>query len=322
MGGNLQAIEGVTLSGPFVLAPLAGVTDAVMRSLSEEFGAAMTCTEMVSAKGLYYGDRKTPKLLYIPEHAGPTAIQIFGSDPEIMGKAAEMLKDRPNVTLDINMGCPVPKVVKSGDGSALMKNPDLAYDVIRAVVDHAGKPVTVKTRKAFDDRTGSAVEIAKAAEAAGAAAVAVHGRTREQYYHGKADWSVIREVKQAVSIPVIGNGDVLTAEDGIRMMDETGCDLVMVARGAMGNPWLFRDLDRAWKGLEPLPRPSRKEVSEIMLRHFEGLLALKGEYTAVREMRKHVGWYTKGLRGASELRGLMNQVTTEERMREVLRIEE
>lgn len=322
MRGNLQAIKGLTLSGPFLLAPLAGVTDAVMRGLSEECGAAMTCTEMVSAKGLYYGDKKTPKLLYIPEEAGPTAIQIFGSDPEIMGIAAEMLKDHPNVVLDINMGCPVPKVVKSGDGSALMKDPDLAYDVIRAVVEHAGKPVTVKTRKAFDEKTGSAVEIAKAAEAAGAAAVAVHGRTREQYYHGQADWSVIREVKQAVSIPVIGNGDVYTAEDGLRMMDETGCDLVLVARGAMGNPWLFRDLNRAWQGLEPLPRPSREEIAAMMLRHFEGLLALKGEYTAVREMRKHVAWYTKGLRGASELRGLMNQVTTKEQMREVLNIEE
>ena len=218
-------LYGKKLSGPFLLAPLAGVTDAVMRRICFREGASLAYTEMVSAKGLYYGDRKTESLLYIPEDAGPTSIQIFGSDPEIMGYAAEKLSERNNFSLNINMGCPVPKVVRNGDGSALMKDPDLVYDVVRAVADKAGKPVSVKFRKGFDDDHINAVEIAKACEAAGAAAVIVHGRTREQYYSGKADWSIIRQVKEAVDIPVVGNGDVFTGADGVRMMKETGCDI-------------------------------------------------------------------------------------------------
>lgn len=315
-------LYGKKLSGPFLLAPLAGVTDAVMRRICFREGASLAYTEMVSAKGLYYGDRKTESLLYIPEDAGPTSIQIFGSDPEIMGYAAEKLAERNNFSLNINMGCPVPKVVRNGDGSALMKDPDLVYDVVRAVADKAGKPVSVKFRKGFDDDHINAVEIAKACEAAGAAAVIVHGRTREQYYSGKADWSIIRQVKEAVDIPVVGNGDVFTGADGVRMMKETGCDLVMVARGAQGNPWIFRELMAAWRG-EPEPeKPSASEVREMMYQHLDQLVELKGEYAAVREMRKHIAWYTKGRKNGASIRKAVNQIESARQMKEAIRFEE
>ena len=315
-------LYGKKLSGPFLLAPLAGVTDAVMRRICFREGASLAYTEMVSAKGLYYGDRKTESLLYIPEDAGPTSIQIFGSDPEIMGYAAEKLSERNNFSLNINMGCPVPKVVRNGDGSALMKDPDLVYDVVRAVADKAGKPVSVKFRKGFDDDHINAVEIAKACEAAGAAAVIVHGRTREQYYSGKADWSIIRQVKEAVDIPVIGNGDVFTGADGVRMMKETGCDLVMVARGAQGNPWIFRELMAAWRG-EPEPeKPSTSEVRDMMYQHLDQLVELKGEYAAVREMRKHIAWYTKGRKNGASIRKAVNQIESARQMKEAIRFEE
>lgn len=315
-------LYGKKLSGPFLLAPLAGVTDAVMRRICFREGASLAYTEMVSAKGLYYGDRKTESLLYIPEDAGPTSIQIFGSDPEIMGYAAEKLAERNNFSLNINMGCPVPKVVRNGDGSALMKDPDLVYDVVRAVSDKAGKPVSVKFRKGFDDDHINAVEIAKACEAAGAAAVIVHGRTREQYYSGKADWSIIRQVKEAVDIPVIGNGDVFTGADGVRMMKETGCDLVMVARGAQGNPWIFRELMAAWRG-EPEPeKPSASEVRDMMYQHLDQLVELKGEYAAVREMRKHIAWYTKGRKNGASIRKAVNQIESARQMKEAIRFEE
>lgn len=315
-------LYGKKLSGPFLLAPLAGVTDAVMRRICFREGASLAYTEMVSAKGLYYGDRKTESLLYIPEDAGPTSIQIFGSDPEIMGYAAEKLAERNNFSLNINMGCPVPKVVRNGDGSALMKDPDLVYDVVRAVADKAGKPVSVKFRKGFDDDHINAVEIAKACEAAGAAAVIVHGRTREQYYSGKADWSIIRQVKEAVDIPVIGNGDVFTGADGVRMMKETGCDLVMVARGAQGNPWIFRELMAAWRG-EPEPeKPSVSEVRDMMYQHLDQLVELKGEYAAVREMRKHIAWYTKGRKNGASIRKAVNQIESARQMKEAIRFEE
>ena len=315
-------LYGKKLSGPFLLAPLAGVTDAVMRRICFREGASLAYTEMVSAKGLYYGDRKTESLLYIPEDAGPTSIQIFGSDPEIMGYAAEKLAERNNFSLNINMGCPVPKVVRNGDGSALMKDPDLVYDVVRAVADKAGKPVSVKFRKGFDDDHINAVEIAKACEAAGAAAVIVHGRTREQYYSGKADWSIIRQVKEAVDIPVIGNGDVFTGADGVRMMKETGCDLVMVARGAQGNPWIFRELMAAWRG-EPEPeKPSASEVRDMMYQHLDQLVELKGEYSAVLEMRKHIAWYTKGRKNGASIRKAVNQIESARQMKEAIRFEE
>lgn len=322
-GNNIvRRIGNVEIRTPFVLAPLAGITDAVMRTLCEEQGASLTYTEMISAKGLYYGDRKTGILAYIPENAGPTAIQIFGSEPDVVAYAAKQLEDLPNVILDINMGCPVPKVVKNGDGSAMMKDPDLVHDVVKAAVSATSKPVTVKIRKGFTEDHINAVEVAKAAEAGGASAVAVHGRTRSQYYSGKADWDIIRQVREAVEIPVIGNGDVLCAEDGLRMMDETGCDLVMVGRGAMGNPWIFRDLTRAYRGEEPLPAPSETEKRDMMIRHLDMLCDLKGRVTGTKEFRKFVVWYTKGMRGAAHIRRDVNYIEDPDRMKEVLCCEE
>ena len=311
-------IGNVKLDNPFIMAPLAGVTDAVTRRFCYEMGAALTTTEMVSAKGLFYGDRNSEKLLYLEEEGGPTSVQIFGSEPDIMAFAARKLDSLDNCILDINMGCPVPKVVKNGDGSALLKNPDLVYDVVRAVVNNSSKPVTAKIRKGFDDEHINALEVAHAIEAGGASAICIHGRTRAQYYSGTADWDIIREIKENVSIPVIGNGDVFTCDDGFRMMEETGCDMVMVARGALGNPWIFRELKARYEGREiPMP-PIDDEKVEMILRHLDELIKLKGESSAVKELRKHVGWYTKGMFGSAKLRGIVNQLDTAAEVREVL----
>ena len=306
------------LASPWLLAPLAGFTDAVMRTLCEEQGAALTYTEMVSAKGLYYGGSKTGDLTYIPEGAGPTAIQIFGSEPDIMAYAARELDSLRDEVLDINMGCPVPKVVKNGDGSALMRDPELVCEIVRAVTSATEKPVTVKIRKGFD--RPNAVEVALAAQEGGASAVCVHGRTRGQYYSGEADRSIIKEVKDALSIPVIANGDVTDAASGMSMLAETGCDMVMIGRGALGNPWIFRELDAAYRGLDIPTRPLDEERIAMMLRHLDMLCGLKGESTGVREFRKYIVRYTKGMHGAAAMRRRANDASSLEEMKEVIQI--
>ena len=292
-----------TLNNPFVLAPLAGVTDSAFRRICFEHGAAMAFTEMVSAKGLYYRNANTEDLLAIHPDEGPVGIQLFGSDPLMLQFAAEKLKDRPNVCIDLNMGCPVPKVVKNGEGSFLLTQPALAAQLVRETVKAAGKPVTVKMRIGFDEtHPVDPVAFAVQMQEAGASAIAVHGRTREQYYSGKADWSAIRRIKEAVDIPVAGNGGVFSAEDALRMLDETKCDAVMIARGALGNPWIFAECEAAWKG-RPIPkRPDVDEIIETVKMHALRLLETKPEYRAVREMRKHTAWYTKGIQGTAALR--------------------
>lgn len=315
---NELKIGALRLEGPFTAAPMAGITDAPSRLLCREQGASLVYSEMVSAKGMIYGSRNTERLLKMYPEEKPVAFQIFGSDPEIMGAAARMLEGRENAVLDINCGCPVPKVVKNGEGSALMKDLDLLYDVVRAVRENTTKPVTAKIRAGWSLNSLNAPEAAKAIEAAGASAVAVHGRTREQFYEGPADWGVIADVKKAVSIPVIGNGDVARGADAIRMMDETGCDLVMIARGALGNSWIFRDAMALWRGEDLPPAPSLEEKTAMMVRHFDMLCAEKGDYTAVREMRKFVGWYIKGIRGAAAKRREVNGIDDPAEMREAL----
>ena len=312
-------IGDIELKNPWLLAPMAGFTDAVMRTLCEEQGAAMTYTEMVSAKGLYYGGGKTERLTYIPEGAGPTAIQIFGSEPGVMAYAARELDDLPNAVLDINMGCPVPKVVRSGDGSALMRDPGLVYEIVKAVAAASSKPVTVKIRKGFTEDGANAPEVAKAAEEGGCAAVAVHGRTRGQYYGGSVDRDIIKKVKDAVSVPVIASGDVSSAEDGMSMLEETGCDMVMIGRAALGYPWIFRELNAVYKGGEIPPAPDPAEKKAMMIRHLEMLCRLKGEDTGVREFRKYIPRYTKGLPGAAALRRSSNDINALDEMRALIK---
>ena len=309
----------VELENNVMLGPMAGVTDLPFRVLCREQGAGLVCMEMVSAKAVLYGNRNTKELLAVSPLERPVSLQLFGSDPEILAEIAARLEDGPYDIIDLNMGCPVPKVVKNGEGSALMKNPVLAERILSSMVKAVKKPVTVKIRKGFDDHSVNAVELAKIAEACGVAAVAVHGRTREQYYSGKADWEIIRQVKEAVSIPVIGNGDVHSPEAAKKLLEETGCDGVMVARGARGNPWIFRRIVSYLEtGVVP-PDPSKEEVKDMIFRHAAMMTEQKGELAAMREMRKHVAWYTAGYPHSAALRREINEVETLEGLKELVR---
>jgi len=305
---NKLKIGNVELENNLILAPMAGVTDLPFRLLCKEQGAALCCMEMVSAKGIYYNNKNTENLLTVDERERPVSLQLFGSDPEIMAAMAARIEHRNFDILDINMGCPVPKVVNNGDGSALMKNPVLAGKIIEGMVKAIDKPVTVKIRKGFDDEHINAVEMAHVAQESGAAAVAVHGRTREQFYSGKADWSIIADVKAAVSIPVIGNGDILDAKDVIAMKEQTDCDGFMIGRGAQGNPWIFHQILHYFETGELIGKPPMEEMVKTMLRHAKLQIEFKGDYLGIREMRKHAAWYTAGYKGASKLRGRINDV--------------
>lgn len=311
---NKLKIGNVTLDNNLILAPMAGVTDLPFRLLCKEQGAALCCMEMVSAKGIYYNNKNTESLLTVDERERPVSLQLFGSDPEIMAAMAAKIEHRNFDILDINMGCPVPKVVNNGDGSALMKNPKLAGEIIEKMVKAIDKPVTVKIRKGFDDEHINAVEMAHIAQESGAAAVAVHGRTREQYYSGKADWSIIADVKNAVSIPVIGNGDILDAKDVIAMKEQTNCDGFMIGRGAQGNPWIFHQILHYFETGELIGKPPIEEMIDTMLRHARLQIEFKGDYLGIREMRKHAAWYTAGYKGASKLRGMINDVESYEEL--------
>ena len=308
----------VELENNVILGPMAGVTDLPFRLLCREQGAGLVCMEMVSAKAVFYGNRNTKELLQVNPGERPVSLQLFGSDPEVLSDIAARLEEGPYDLFDLNMGCPVPKVVKNGEGSALMKDPKLVERILSSMVRALKKPVTVKIRKGFNDESVNAVEIARIAEGCGAAAVAVHGRTREQYYSGKADWEIICQVKEAVSIPVIGNGDVDSPEAAKRMLAETGCDGVMVARGAKGNPWIFKRITEYLETGRIPPKPSREEVKAMMLRHGEMMVEFKGEAAAMREMRKHVAWYTAGWPHSAALRNDINAVETMEALRELI----
>ncbi len=311
-------IGNVALSNPYILAPMAGVTDLPFRLLCKEQGAGLLCMEMVSAKAIQYNNKNTKALLEIHPEEEPVSLQLFGSDPEVISEVAKRIEELPFAILDINMGCPVPKIVRNGEGSALMNQPKLVHEIVSKTVKAIQKPVTVKIRKGFNDESINAVEIAKIIEDAGGAAVAVHGRTREQYYSGKADWDIIRQVKEAVSIPVIGNGDVTSGESALAMMRETGCDGVMIGRGAQGNPWIFLELREYEKTGQMPARPTNKELKEMMLRHARLQMQYKGDFLGIREMRKHVAWYTTGLPNSARLRGEINAVESYEELCELL----
>ncbi len=309
-GCDRMNFAGVELENNVFLAPMAGVTDLAFRLICKEMNAGALYTEMVSTKALFYGDKKTEMIMEIKEEEKPVALQIFGSDPRIMAKVTDEnlnIKDDFKF-IDINMGCPAPKIVKNGDGSALMKNPNLVREIVREVVNASNKPVTVKIRKGWDDNNQNAVQIAKIIESAGASAITIHGRTREEYYSGLADWEMIKNVKDSVSIPVVGNGDIFEPEDALKMIEKTNCDAVMIGRGSRGNPWIFKRTAHLLKTGELLPPPTDTEKIDMSLKHLDLLFKVKPERMAIREMRKHIAWYIKGIKGSAEMRDKINRV--------------
>lgn len=311
-------IGSVEIENPFILAPMAGVTDLPFRILCKEQGAGLLCTEMVSAKAISFHNKNTISLMQIDPVEHPVSMQIFGSEPDLMAEVAKSIEEQPFDILDINMGCPVPKVVNNGEGSALLKNPELIREIVTKVSRAVKKPVTAKIRIGFEGYPVDPVEIAKIIEDSGAAAVAVHGRTRQQYYAGEADWDTIRRIKEAVSIPVIGNGDVDSPKKAEALVRETGCDGIMIGRAVRGNPWIFREMNHYFTTGELLPRPSWEEIREMILRHARMQIELKGEFTGIREMRKHIAWYTSGMRHSARLRRDSNLVSSYEELEKLL----
>lgn len=309
-------IGNINLENNVILAPMAGITDSAFRTICKEMGAGLVYSEMVSSRGLYYNDKKTKNLLEVNEYERPISLQIFGNEPYIMAKIVdEILNNKPDIDIiDINMGCPTPKIVKNGDGSALLKEPELVREIVKAVVRTSNKPVTVKIRAGWDEKSINAVEIAKIIEDSGASAIAVHGRTREQFYSGEADWDIIKRVKENVSIPVIGNGDIFTPEDGKKMLDYTGCDAIMIGRGSRGNPWIFKRTIALLERNEKLPLPKDEDKINTAIRHLNLVVNLKGERIGVREMRKHIIWYVKGMRNASTLKNKISQIDNKHEM--------
>lgn len=302
-------IGNVKIKNNIFLAPMAGITDLAFRQLCKRQDCGLTYTEMVSAKGLYYKNENTEELLALSEEEKPAAAQIFGSDPQILADIAKGVEARGAAIIDINMGCPTPKIVKNGDGSALMKRPELVREIVRNVAKAIQVPLTIKIRKGWDDTSVNAVQIAAIAEEEGAAAVTVHGRTREQFYSGTADWSIIKEVKRALKVPVIGNGDIFLPQDAKRMLEETGCDAVMIGRGAQGNPWIFKRTAVYLESGELLPEPDAAERIETIIRHMNMVIGYKGEETGVKEMRKHAAWYLKGLPGCTKIKSDIFKMT-------------
>ena len=300
----------IDFNDKIILAPMAGICDLPFRLLCKEQGCDIVYTEMISAKGMYYNNKNTEPLLMTDDREKPVGVQIFGSEPRLMAEQAKRIEDRGFAFIDVNMGCPVPKIVNNGEGSALMKTPELIGDIVNELVNVCSLPITIKIRSGFNEENKNAVEVAKIAEKAGVTAIAVHGRTREQYYHGKADWNIIKEVKNAVKVRVIGNGDVASAEDYLRIKKETGCDSVMIGRAAKGNPWIFADIKEYLKTGKHLQRPKIDEVCDMMLRHASLMIEYKGEFTGIHEMRKHVAWYTQGMPNSAKLRARINMVET------------
>ena len=311
-------IGNVQLDNNLILAPMAGVTDLPFRLLCKEQGCALVCMEMISAKAIQYGNQATEKMMEIYDEEKPVSLQLFGREPDVISESAKRIEERPFAILDINMGCPVPKVVNNGEGAALLKEPKLVEEILTKTVKAIKKPVTVKIRKGFDDSCVNAVEIAKIAEQSGVAAITVHGRTREQYYRGEADWDIIHKIQETVSIPVIANGDITSPEKALEVMERTGCRGLMIGRGAQGNPWIFQQILTYIKTGKTAPKPTISQICDMIMLHARLQIEIKGEYTGIREMRKHVGWYTSGMPHSAKLRTILCGVESLEQLGEML----